>query len=793
MDHIYGIPFLQLKFLPHSLFGENKNAAEYKGSSKYLEIKDPADVLENIKTVAQVKKAQEGVLSARRKEILQLFQYKYYREQVPLTLERGEMEQVISTVINPPEDDNESRLIASKILIKLLLDMYCVDGDSASRIILSLFFEMMAQKDPRTKIYAFNLLLNLSVHMNLLEEVTVIGSLESTNVSKLSVMRIQKIQTELFGILHELLLWLLQYDVENPSVWSSGLNCLLFFITEHGQISLPKYKLLDQRLLPVMLDKIDYLSWQVHRKLLRVFTGTLFEGGSLDVAKLAFSCGPKWLVEQYKTTRSVASRYNIFVILFHYILPHVHAHGDRTRCAATFSLLVSIGAPEDLPDLFKYPSQKFVKVAMESIENVVSACSSTPRSPSLTPRKSAPIPIDNKVNGDASTDNILQSPTPASPLAQGMLPISPASSGIVPTTLAHSADIAASLAAVEAFDGLAVNRDDRVAWLEDGGTLDRAFVRSVLSEFHRFATELNRVEDEFQPCMKAMLKEGKVDSIPVLEQLLHSDFEQDRHNGALWLFHILKHKLDGYKVASAVYDKVSAVMDALLTSPNASVRRIFLTVSEKLILLIRSKRTSQKKKLAQIYDLLNENFAKVCKSEEKDNRNLIMIVDLIVRMVSVRKQENGAVIPSLEDGDSELEYLDSFYGEFLQGHLSIATDLLLRVQITLLAHLFEHLDLPSARDAKIVVLIMMIHKCIEEEEQLSLVGGVGFFKHLLVTSIDPQIAFHASRFIMNQVRQEQQYSAVFAQILAQAQLTNNDKLLSNYFVNCGIIAGWLSE
>lgn len=46
------------------------------------------------------------------------------------------------------------------------------DPTAASRIMLSLLFEMLDSSHTYTKVHSFNLLFNLSVHMNLLEEVS---------------------------------------------------------------------------------------------------------------------------------------------------------------------------------------------------------------------------------------------------------------------------------------------------------------------------------------------------------------------------------------------------------------------------------------------------------------------------------------------------------------------------------------------------------------------------------------------------------------------------------------------
>jgi hypothetical protein len=59
---------------------------------------------------------------------------------------------VVNSVVSSPQEDHESCLIASKILIKLLVDMYCSDGEAASRLLLSLLFEMLESTQTHTKV-----------------------------------------------------------------------------------------------------------------------------------------------------------------------------------------------------------------------------------------------------------------------------------------------------------------------------------------------------------------------------------------------------------------------------------------------------------------------------------------------------------------------------------------------------------------------------------------------------------------------------------------------------------------
>eukprot|EP01087_Luapelamoeba_hula_P024945 TRINITY_DN9676_c0_g1_i1.p1 TRINITY_DN9676_c0_g1~~TRINITY_DN9676_c0_g1_i1.p1 ORF type:complete len:426 (+),score=81.27 TRINITY_DN9676_c0_g1_i1:142-1419(+) len=151
---------------------------------------EQVDVVRSTKKKEEKKFTQAGLVTVRRK----LFHYKYYKEQLPLTLNPEEMDLLINAVVNPPNDDHESCLIASKILIKLLVDMYVSDSSGASKLMLSLLFEMLDGKQVFTQIHSFNLLLNLSVHMNLLEEVASLDEKVPSPTQLASYKRIQAIQ-----------------------------------------------------------------------------------------------------------------------------------------------------------------------------------------------------------------------------------------------------------------------------------------------------------------------------------------------------------------------------------------------------------------------------------------------------------------------------------------------------------------------------------------------------------------------------------------------------------------------
>jgi len=196
---------------------------------------------------SQVRAMKEAGLTIRRKG-LQLFQFKYYREQQALNLPDAEMEMVVNAVVHPPNGDYETRLIASKILIKVLVDSFVHEGTKAFQTLVSITSDMLDSDDRATVLHAFNLLLNLSVHINLWEEAPLIEMDDKRDQVSPSVQHIQDVQESLFGVLREMLTVLHAKQRENDKLWSAAFNCLLFWITKDGRIDREKYVTLSNAL-----------------------------------------------------------------------------------------------------------------------------------------------------------------------------------------------------------------------------------------------------------------------------------------------------------------------------------------------------------------------------------------------------------------------------------------------------------------------------------------------------------------------------------------------------------------
>lgn len=302
-------------------------AHETHAIAAYLFSLPDQDLQERISTVSVSKKMEERAMYRSFRRGQPLFQYKHYTEQVKLDLSASQIDSIVAAMVQ--STNHESRLLASKILIKLILDMYCNDPiEVASSSLLAILLELVHSSQPLdTKVHAFNIIFNLSVHLQMFEEVNFFGTapgpssstpshpIPSANGSpqslgnhpptsgtpnsndpanilneptplasasfgslpldgmdtnspddafdpwhgqpasakahnvpprvpyplKGSTPTVHRLQNELFSIVKELLLLLVQQQENSRKIWYSGLSCLLYFMTDTGTIEREKY------------------------------------------------------------------------------------------------------------------------------------------------------------------------------------------------------------------------------------------------------------------------------------------------------------------------------------------------------------------------------------------------------------------------------------------------------------------------------------------------------------------------------------------------------------------------
>lgn len=147
---------------------------------------------------------------------------------------------------------------------------------NSSSVILSIFFEMLRSSNVDTRVHAFNILFNLSVHINLLDEIPIPTMTRTGTISSASSNQthpnhsrshsqvpmsgpefdyentkikpkaeganstLSKTTEQLFEFLKEMVLFLFHANEANERVWLNALHCILYFITEAGKIDRAK-------------------------------------------------------------------------------------------------------------------------------------------------------------------------------------------------------------------------------------------------------------------------------------------------------------------------------------------------------------------------------------------------------------------------------------------------------------------------------------------------------------------------------------------------------------------------
>lgn len=314
----------------------------------------------------------------------QLFQYRHYSEQQPLRLNPAEVQEVIAAVCSEASSPStnvmtvSTRLgnssgkpstdVAVSVLIKLVIDMYVLDSQTAAPLILSMLEDILSSSETACRIRAFDLILNLGVHSHLLEPMIVDDasiieeeySQESYYDSNTQVMMedsrkgnslnksdtvsaIDSFEPWIINILYEILLLLVQTEEKEESVWASALSCLLYFVCDRGKIRRNRLQGLDIRVLKQLIRTSRENSWAelVHCKLISMLTNMFYEVP--DEVTEPVSRKPKFLVDQldliggvqfifieYSLANSREERKNLFSVLFEYIL-----HQINEKCMAT--------------------------------------------------------------------------------------------------------------------------------------------------------------------------------------------------------------------------------------------------------------------------------------------------------------------------------------------------------------------------------------------------------------------------------------------------------------------------
>lgn len=359
--------------------------------SSMSSVTDSAFARHHLRIITASKRAKSGSqqiwedcsVSTFRPRARPLFQYRHYSEQQPLKLNPTEVGEVISAVCSETSMPNANLMtistglsnhrtkpsidVAVSVLIKLVIDMYILDSESAAPLTLSMLEDMVCSPRLSSRTRAFDLILNLAVHAQLLEpvvpdDVSTIDeeySQESSMDSEAQVgiqrkrtdsqknrgdsSAIDNFETWILNILYEILLLLVEIEEKQESVWASALSCLFYFVCDGGRIRRSRLKGLDIRVVKALIEVSRRTSWAevVHSKLISILARMFYD--LPDEQGTPTSSTPRFLAAQvdmiggidfifmeYSLARTREEKRNLYSLLLDYVLHHINVANIAT-------------------------------------------------------------------------------------------------------------------------------------------------------------------------------------------------------------------------------------------------------------------------------------------------------------------------------------------------------------------------------------------------------------------------------------------------------------------------------
>ncbi|RLM62311.1 uncharacterized protein C2845_PM14G11530 [Panicum miliaceum] len=359
-----------------------------------------------------------------------LFQYRHYSEQQPLRLNPAEISEVIAEVcseatsnasqsIAPSRLSTQSRQpsadVAFSVLIKLVIDMYMMDSETAAPLTLYMLEGMLSSQKTSARTKALDLILNLGVHAHLLEPMVVqdaplIDKSETVNHSYLSneygssidepraaepeeepkiSPAIDQFESWLLKILFEVLLLLVQMEERQEIVWASALSCLFYFVCDGGKIIRSRLGGLDIRVIKTLLEISVEHSWAtvVHSKLICMLTNMLYQvsdvtqNGVRDThfvpERIDLLGGIDYICLEYSRANSREEKRDLFFVIFDYVVHQINeaclAGGISTYTYDDAQPLASLLAFADAPEAFYISVKHGVEGVGDMLRKAISA------------------------------------------------------------------------------------------------------------------------------------------------------------------------------------------------------------------------------------------------------------------------------------------------------------------------------------------------------------------------------------------------------------------------------------
>ncbi|ONM34151.1 hypothetical protein ZEAMMB73_Zm00001d041953 [Zea mays] len=359
-----------------------------------------------------------------------LFQYRYYSEQQPLRLNPAEISEVIAEVcseatsnanqlIVPSRLSTQSRQpsadVAFSVLIKLVIDMYMMDSETAAPLTLYMLEGMLSSQKSSARTKALDLILNLGVHAHLLQPMVIgdaplIDKSESVNRSYLSneygssinepreaepeveqkiSPAIDQFESWLLKMLFEVLLLLVQIEERQEIVWASALSCLFYFVCDGGKIIRSRLGGLDIRVVKTLLEISVEHSWAkvVHSKLICMLSNMMYQVSDLTQngvsdthfvpERIDLLGGIDYICLEYSRANSREEKRDLFFVIFDYVVHQINeaclAGGISTYTYDDAQPLASLLAFADAPEAFYISVKHGVEGVGDMLRKAISA------------------------------------------------------------------------------------------------------------------------------------------------------------------------------------------------------------------------------------------------------------------------------------------------------------------------------------------------------------------------------------------------------------------------------------
>ncbi|XVE52701.1 hypothetical protein DITRI_Ditri02bG0144300 [Diplodiscus trichospermus] len=788
-----------------------------------------------------------------------LFQYRHYSEQQPLRLNPAEVCEVIAAVCSETSSTIantmtvSSRLsnnsgkpsmdVAVSVLIKLVIDMYVLDSGTAAPLTLSMLEEMLSSPKTACRVRAFDLVLNLAVHAHLLEPMTIddnsaieedysqelllkgedqfimqgIQKIDSTKKLGTS-SAIDKFESWILNILHEILLLLVQTEENKESVWASALSCLLYFVCDRGKIWRKRLKGLDIRVVKALIESSRTNSWAelVHCKLICILTNMFYEVP--DESTTGMMSTSTFLVDQVDLIGGIDFIFIEVSSFFSVKACRVSEYSDDE-----IQPIATLLALADAPEAFYISVKLGVEGIGELLRRSISAALSG-------------LPNSERLN--MLLENITEK-----------LDTTISSFTHLHKEFLHLKQITKSYKFMDGIEGPS---------LRNGVGMKAKFAWAILHSL----LHSDRIS-------------YRQNGFIWLGDLLISEISESR-NGSIWSnVKNLQNKITyaGVHDSSDSSDVPLSIwlMCGLLKSKNNIIRWGFLFVLERLLMRCKflldesemqqssnsdvgpDHKDTRLEKANAVIDIMSSALSLVAQINETDRINILKMCDILFSQSCLEvphstvmpfregiqqtkvftrtdgiKRTNAVELVSQQAGcrwdeltdetDSKLGYgvsspticeTASMAALLLRGQAIVPMQLVARVPAALFYWPLIQLagaasdnialgvavgskgrgNLPGATsDIRATLLLLLIGKCTADPTAFQEVGGEEFFRELL-DDTDCRVAYYSSAFLLKRMMTEnpENYQHMLQKLVFKAQQSNNEKLLENpYLQMCGI-------